>query len=124
MRPETRDWIRVAERDFEAAQILFGKGAYDMAVFHMQQAVEKILKALWIEKYREEPPKTHNIQYLARELGISMGTEASEIADAYYVTRYPIPGVGTVEYDEETAKRKMDAGKRIYDRVRDLLGLK
>ncbi|NPA76794.1 MAG: HEPN domain-containing protein [Candidatus Diapherotrites archaeon] len=105
-----------------AAEVLYGKGIYEMALFHAQQAVEKCLKALWIEKFREEPPKTHNIQYLARELGIGVRSEVAEVADAYYVTRYPIPGVGTVDYDEHTAKRKMDAARKVYDVTRRLLG--
>ena len=121
MRPETRDWIKVAEKDLQAAEILFGQKAFDIAIFRAQQAVEKMLKALWIERFREEPPKTHNIQYLARELGIGHRAEISDLADAYYVTRYPLPGIGTVEYDAATAKRKMDAARRIYDAIRSLL---
>ncbi|MDN5358508.1 MAG: hypothetical protein PWP76_351 [Candidatus Diapherotrites archaeon] len=121
MRPETKEWIRLAQRDFDAAQVLFGRQIYDLAVFHAHQAVEKALKALWIEKYREEPPKTHNIQYLAKELGLNVRSAAAEIADAYYVTRYPVPGVGTIEMDRATAERKMNAAKEIYDKIIKIL---
>ena len=108
----------------DAAEILFGKKVYSMALFHAQQAVEKALKALWIEVFREEPPKTHNIQYLSRELGIGHRSELADIADAYYVTRYPIPGVGTVEYDDTTATRKMEAARSVFYAILDKLDLK
>jgi len=121
LRPETREWVKIAEKDMTAAEILFGRGIFDMALFHAQQAVEKMLKALWIERFSEEPPKTHNIQYMARELGIGHREDISDIADAYYVTRYPIPGIGTVEYDPKTAERKMNAARRVYSAIRKIL---
>ena len=44
LRPETKSWMKIAEKDMTAAEILFGKGIFDMALFHAQQARGKDAK--------------------------------------------------------------------------------
>ena len=39
-------WLKEAERDLEAAKILYEKGLYELSVYHSQQASEKALKAV------------------------------------------------------------------------------
>lgn len=63
MNEETvRAWIRRAEDDLEAGKILMRSNhpIYWVTCFHMQQCVEKYLKAFLIFHGREHP-RTHNI---------------------------------------------------------------
>ena len=47
MKPETADWVEVAESDLRAARIVLDEGLLQQTVFHCQQTVEKLLKAIW-----------------------------------------------------------------------------
>ena len=57
------EWLRRAEKDLRAAEVLLGEELYEEAAFHAQQAAEKALKALLVA-HRVRPPKTHSIEYL------------------------------------------------------------
>ena len=71
MRKATAVGIREAEDDSRAAQLLLEHGHYRAACIHSQQAVEKALKALLLER-EQRPPRTHNLitlQELVRQVG-------------------------------------------------------
>ena len=71
MKPETREWVESSEIDLEAASACLDRELYGPCVSHCQQAVEKMLKAIWLESGREEiPPRTHNLVDLADTLGL------------------------------------------------------
>ena len=66
MKAETREWVRCAEADFEAANALFRRRSNTLANpigFHCQQCVEKYLKAR-LEELGLPVPKTHNLAAL------------------------------------------------------------
>ena len=50
MRKATGSWIKEAKDEFDSAIILYEHEKYRGACFHSQQAVEKGLKALILEK--------------------------------------------------------------------------
>jgi HEPN domain-containing protein len=66
MRADTREWVRFAEADFEAAVSLMRKRKHlpaNIVGFHCQQCVEKYLKARMTEDGLPVP-KTHDLQTL------------------------------------------------------------
>ena len=60
MRSETKEWLQLAQEEFQAAEHLFGASLYRMVCYHAQQAVEKSLKVILIEREMEFA-RTHNI---------------------------------------------------------------
>lgn len=60
-----------------AAEALLEKGLYPPAVFHCQQAPEKMLKAIWVEVKDEVPPRTQNLVDLAQGLNLLMNENES-----------------------------------------------
>ena len=60
-----RDLLTLAERDYKAARILAQatEPQMDTAGFHLQQTVEKSLKA-WLALMRIDYPKTHDLSLL------------------------------------------------------------
>ncbi|MBI2305197.1 MAG: HEPN domain-containing protein [Chloroflexi bacterium] len=48
------------------------RGLLAPSVFHRQQGVEKLLKAIWVESIGQTPPRTHNLVDLATELALSI----------------------------------------------------
>ena len=73
MKDETRRWVELADADLAAAKVLLKEGILALSVFHCQQAIEKLLKAIWIETRGEPSPRTHNLVDLAREMALPLG---------------------------------------------------
>lgn len=55
------NWILLAEYDLESAEVLFKAKKYLTMAFSCQQAIEKILKAIYVKEKSETPPYTHNL---------------------------------------------------------------
>lgn len=90
---EARRWLAKAEEDLEAARRLLPE-IVNQAAFHVQQAIEKALKALMIAK-RQEIRKTHDISVLVAlvrplwpEL-IPQHLPIAEVTEWYVVGRCP-----------------------------------
>ncbi len=106
MKDETRAWVRLAEDDLKAAGLMLEEGFYPQCVFHCHEAVEKILKGLWVEHTSQGiPPKIHDLPALAKQAGLSPSGEQTEflgkLAEQYLPTRY---GDVVVEYPREVAE--------------------
>ena len=66
MKPSTREWIKKAESDYQAALALARRRKvtfHDQACFHFQQSAEKYLKAR-LEEANIRSPKTHDLDKL------------------------------------------------------------
>lgn len=107
MRPEAQAWWELAGDDFEAAKATLESGHFHVTAFLAQQSVEKGLKALPIQRRKEMPPKTHNLQDLAEELGAlaSFETELMLLNPLYVATRCPdaANGVPSKNFNRELA---------------------
>ncbi len=93
MKKEVQNWLDSARYDLETARDMFRSGRYIYTVFMCHLALEKALKAKVAEITGEEPPKTHDLEYLAGLAGLSLDREAEEfisgISNMSVVTRYP-----------------------------------
>jgi HEPN domain-containing protein len=86
-------WLDIAEYDMQTARSMHKSGRYLYTVFMCEQAIEKILKANYLQKLSKEAPYSHNLVYLESlmELGIS-NKDLELIAEltTYYIeARYP-----------------------------------
>jgi len=95
MKNETKIWLRYAEENLRSAKILLDSGLYNPCLQNSQQAVEKALKAVLIEK--ESPlRKTHSISELAKMLeeinvDADLDENACDLLDAVYLpSKYPL----------------------------------
>jgi HEPN domain-containing protein len=86
-------WIKEAKEALTVAEHLFEKGDYSYALFFGHLAVEKILKALYVDKKKEHAPHTHNLQRIARAAALSLDDEKSQtlllITSFNIEARYP-----------------------------------
>lgn len=93
MKDETKPWLEQAKEHYADAQYLYDGSRYSMAVYCCHQALEKILKAAIIEFSGKVPPKSHNLDALARETTLSMPDEwyeeLAEITRHFWRVRYP-----------------------------------
>lgn len=119
MRPDLQEeavwWLRQAESDFSALDILFRAGKYDLVCFLAQQVAEKALKAYLFSR-GEEPPPTHSIARLCSVAARfdpafqALRSEVKRLTPYYVDARYPnaleeIPALYFEARDAEEAMR-------------------
>jgi HEPN domain-containing protein len=113
MRTEAERLLLQARRDLENARKNISIAAYEVTAFLAHQAVEKYLKAAWIEKKRARPPATHYLRELRQGLRIPQRLlrNLSYLNPDYTVARDPdaANGVPYELYDEGIARAKLKA---------------
>ena len=86
-------WIDIADYDIKTASSMHEAGKYLYSVFMCQQGMEKVLKALYLKKFSNEAPFSHNLIYLQGLLDLGLLDERLELLaelTAFYIEgRYP-----------------------------------
>ena len=87
-------WRNSALHDMNVMDNLFKAKNYDWSLFFVHLIIEKILKAKWIlDNHADIPPKTHNLEKLARETKLNLSEEVLawliQANDFNIETRYP-----------------------------------
>jgi HEPN domain-containing protein len=62
------EWFKQADYDMDTAEFMFSGERYFYSVFMCHLSIEKALKGLYIRKFKDAPPKTHNLLYISKEL--------------------------------------------------------
>ena len=90
MKEEIKNWMKQASHDLKAAEYNLEGDMLDTASFLCQQAVERSLKALYIQE-KKILKKTHSISGLAKELNLPLDfiKKIAELEPVYQKTRYP-----------------------------------
>jgi len=63
-------WIELSDYDLETAQAMQKTKRFLYVGFMCHQAIEKILKAMYVSTQEATPPYTHNLTSLAMDIGI------------------------------------------------------
>lgn len=89
-----RYWCESARHDLETAVDIYNAGKYDWCLFVGHLALEKIIKAVYVDRNDNLiPPKSHNLVRLAELSNIEMEDEKKlsldKINDFNLQTRYP-----------------------------------
>ena len=115
MKAQTQEWLRRAEEDLGAAEVLMRESFLSAVMFHCQQAVEKILKALWTQTENSTPPRTHDLVYLGEHLNIPLSEGQFDflrrLGEQYVPTRYPLESPG---FPEETTVLYFEQTKEMF----------
>ena len=122
---EAKRWFLQCLRDFKAAQDSFRNGNYEWSCFQAQQAAGKALKALlyahgrsaWGHSLVELLNYLKDVEMVGEEFYVN----ARELDRHYIQSRYPNSfesGYPGMYYDEPTARRALEACKRIIEWVR------
>jgi len=126
MRREAELWIRSAEDDVFDAKLSHSHKRYFRTAFFAQQAVEKVLRAMFFVLKREEPPKLHTVTELYKLLTpeFKLPAELEEqlyILNKYYtVSRYPdaANGLPSESVDRIEAERALKIAEEVLDYAR------
>lgn len=127
MKDETRVWLRYAEENQEAARLLLEQKLYNPCLQNIQQAVEKGLKSLLLEKshrYRKTHAITELVTLLAQDgIAIQLKEEDCDLLDAIYLpSKYPLGSVlPAFEPDHELCCRCLMLAESVLEQVRQKL---
>jgi len=131
MKKRVEEWINFAEADIKSIKKLIEDPSLSqIAAFHCQQAVEKLLKAI-IEDRSTKTPKIHDLSKL---YGIILDIDPrinieidenvlSEINDVYIDARYP-PDLGLLPTEiptEDTIERFIREIEKMHLQIKELL---
>lgn len=119
-------WEEGAVDAFDTAEKLFTSRKYNHSLFFLQLALEKIIKAIFVNNKDEAAPIGHDLVRLARKSEISVtNKEESELAE---ISTFNIAG----RYDDykfkfyqkanrEFSDKWIKTGKRLYNKFSSLL---
>lgn len=86
-------WLHFAEADMVSAEVLHGADQELNAIFHLQQAVEKTLKAFLLKRTALEPPRIHGLRKLTELCALDLTEEQNlllqNLSQYYVESRYP-----------------------------------
>jgi len=118
MEQRTKEWLIQSEYDMDTAEYMHAGGRHIYAVFMCHLSIEKALKGLYYERYRLTPPRSHNLIYLFKEIGIKppegQGKFIVKLNEASIPTRYP-ENLQKLQklYNEAVVKNILTNGKEI-----------
>jgi len=132
-------WEEYAQYDLDTASIMLDTGRYLYALFMCQQAIEKIVKGIFVLYTGEEPVKTHNIALIFNNLCKRQEFRKYIIDDnfdnykneytpvfvrllAFYISaRYPVYKEKVTSMITETETREiMNKTREVYEWVQSL----
>jgi HEPN domain-containing protein len=87
------EWVKQADYDLVTAKAMFKTGRYIYTVFMCHLSIEKALKGLYAQKFKDNPPKIHNLVYLCKKIGLNLPNGlikfVTELNQVSIPTRYP-----------------------------------
>ena len=81
-------WVDSAQDDWDVVQSLLKSAKYNHALFFLQLALEKLIKAVHISQKDESPLYVHNLVLLAQKAGIEFSEE--ELADLKEISSFNV----------------------------------
>jgi len=113
------EWFKQADYDLGAADDMLKSGRYIYTIFMCHLSIEKALKGLYTKKFWKEPPKIHDLKYLANQIDLQPSeifkAFINELTDLSVPTRYP------EEIEKILKYYKKDEAKRILSQTGELL---
>ena len=127
MKDETRLWIEYAEENLRSAELLLENALYNPCLQNIQQAIEKMLKAVLIER-SVKIKKTHSVRELLHlltgsGLAINISEDEGDLIDSIYLpSKYPVGAVlPDYEPDEAVCRQCLDIATHVQDCVKSYL---
>jgi len=127
MKDETKKWLDYADENLRSARLLLDGELFNPCLQNVQQAVEKILKAVLVES-AIKIKKTHSINKLVsilsqNNLNVDITEDEQDLLDSIYLpSKYPLGSIlPDFEPDLQTCRQCIAVADRVWDSVASFL---
>ncbi|MHA1269163.1 MAG: HEPN domain-containing protein [Candidatus Helarchaeota archaeon] len=124
-REDIENWYKEGKNDFENAKKMSSIGIYNAATFYCEQAIQKLLKASWIQIKKMYPPKTHNIARLGNQLNAPQEIISllKRIGPFYMISRYPdaVNGIPSEMIDKNIAEEIIRMTEEVINWIEQII---
>ena len=119
-------WIKEADEALTVGEHLFEKGDYSYTLFFGHLALEKLLKALYVENNKEHAPPLHNLHRLAKMAKLALDEDRKKdfltITSFNIEARYPdIKRSFRKKCTKEFTQEQMEIIKEIYQWLKKMM---
>ncbi len=76
-----KHWLESSYSDFETMITLYNSKSYAWSLFLGHISTEKLLKALYVKRFKNHAPFTHNLYRLAEQIGLEITDEYADWLD-------------------------------------------
>lgn len=121
-------WLQIAEYDIETAKAMLESGRYLYVGFMCHQSIEKILKGVFVVKFKTVPPKIHNLARLLQltnlDSDISEGLleTLNELNPLNIATRYPDQELELLnDFDNNYSSELLKKTRRLFEWIKTKL---
>jgi HEPN domain-containing protein len=128
MKKDTRLWLDYADENLKSAKILLESHLYNPVLQNTQQAIEKYLKAYFIQ-FDLKLQKTHNISLLVEKIKvrdeyIEISDDECDLIDSIYmISKYPF-GSALPDFhpDENICQECIEIAIKVKNDIKKILG--
>ncbi len=120
-------WLKTAEHDFETMKSLYKTKRYSDCLFFGHIILEKVLKALVVQKTKKEAPRIHDLTRLLALAGVNLSEAEIDLLDQVndfnIRCRYPEYKLSfykkcTKEYTEVYLKKIITLYKKLCQKIK------
>lgn len=115
-----KNWQSLAEYELKSAKVLFDGKRFLTMAFSCQQAIEKILKALYVKEKNETPPYTHNLKKLASFLSFFSSIDPMKIKIMEDLNSFYLESRYTEQIDELNSLLNEEKSTEIINKTEEL----
>ena len=114
------NWLELARYDLDTASAMLSSGRYLYVSFTCQQAIEKLLKAIFVKKKNCTPPYTHNLIRLCEEIGLMAELSQKQLAFIEQLCSYYIQSRYTEEIQRLSVALTKEMASSMYHETGEL----
>jgi HEPN domain-containing protein len=103
------EWFKQAKYDLKTAEAMFDSKRYIYSVFMCHLSIEKALKGIYAHVVKENPAKTHNLNYLLKKIEEVEKIDIGEYVD--FIEKLNLKSIPT-RYPEDLQKMFKDYNKK------------
>jgi len=119
MTPDSGEWFRQAQYDLGTAESLISAARYPPVIFFCHLSLEKALKALYVEKFNDNPEKTHSLVFLVEILELELPQQYMD--SLFIINRVGITGRYPHNLDVVLEQYTKEKTEKIVHETKEIL---